>query len=138
LPIAMVDSALQRKRFVAESTATANRAIGASVVRAITQFHNAVGRGDMARAREYFPNMSEREQQYWQNYLEKNELRIGVDPPSNIALSSHDSVADVDVVLRVRYTDKSTKSSTTSPPLRRHATLTKQGTRWQLTALSGP
>ncbi|MEO6525058.1 MAG: protein kinase [Gemmatimonadaceae bacterium] len=137
-PVDMVDTAQARARFVADSISNAKRTITASVLRAIRDYHNAVGRGDMGQARASFPNMSEREQQYWQNYLERNDLIIGVDPPSSILLSGHDSVADADIVLRVRYTDKSNRTSLTSPPLRRHATLAKQGTRWQLTALSGP
>jgi predicted Ser/Thr protein kinase len=137
-PIAMVDSAALLKKRQTDSLANAKAAIVGGVMGALTRYYNAVQQGDMTRARDAYANMSEREQQYWQKYLECCDLKIVVERPSNIILSSGDSVADADVVLRVRYTDKSTKSSTTSPRLHRHATLARQGTRWQLTALSGP
>jgi predicted RecB family nuclease len=134
----MVDSAALLKKRQTDSLANAKAAIVGGVMGALTRYYNAVQQGSTSRAREAYPNMSERELQYWQKYLESNDLKIVVERPSNIILSSGDSVADADYVLRVRYTDKSTKSSTTSPRLHRHATLARQGTRWQLTALSGP
>ena len=136
----MVDSVRLARKRQADSLNNANRAISDRLLGAVTRYYNAIQQGDLPRAREAYPNMSERDQQYWLSNLERYDLRIIVEPPRNIILSGPDkTVADVELVLRVRYTDKSTKSSTTSPPLRRQATLSKQApTRWQLTSLSGP
>jgi serine/threonine-protein kinase len=134
--VPMVDSAALVKKRQADSLANVKAALIGGVSSAITRYTNAVQQGDMAKAVEAYPNMSEREKTYWNNYLEHNELKIIVERPSNVVLSNRDSVADADVVLRVRYTDKTTKSVATSPRLHRHATLARQGTRWQLTSLA--
>jgi hypothetical protein len=133
--VPMVDSVALLKKRQTDSLANVRSANIAGVTRAITSYTNAIQRGDMTAAHDAFPTMTEREQQYWQNYLNDNELKIVLERPRNIILSSRDSTADADIVLRVRYTNKSTKSTTTSPRLRRHAVLARQGTGWQLKEL---
>jgi len=134
--VAMVDTAALRAKNFADSVTNARRALTAGLVGGITRFTNALQQGDLARARAAFPNLPTAEQTQWQNALEKYNLKIRVEPPSNIQLSGHDSVASVNVVLRVQYIDKNTKGTIALPPSRRRATLVRQGTGWQLTALA--
>ncbi|MEO8560670.1 MAG: hypothetical protein ABI601_01255, partial [bacterium] len=135
LPVAMVDTVALRAKQHDDSVTNAKRQIRDGLLGGISRYTNAVQQGDLVRARAAFPNMSDQEQRQWQNALEKFDLKIRVEP-SNIALSSHDSVANLDVVLRVQYIDKSTKQPTSARPNRRRATLVRQGSGWQLTALT--
>ncbi|HEV7990228.1 MAG TPA: serine/threonine-protein kinase [Gemmatimonadaceae bacterium] len=134
-PVVMVDTVAQRIRQQADSIANARRALTNGLLGGIRLYTSALQQGDMNRARAAFPNVSETEQRQWQSAMEKYDLKIRVGQPANIALSSHDSVASFNVVLQVQYIDKSTKQPT-SAQLRRRATLVRQGTGWQLTALT--
>jgi hypothetical protein len=136
LPVPMVDTAAMKAKLTADSLANARRALTSGLLGGITRFTNALQQGDLTRARAAFPNLPSQEQAQWQNALDKYNLKIRVEPPSRIELSGHDSVASLDVVLRVQYIDKTTRQPTSLPPSRRRATLVRQGTGWQLTALA--
>ena len=137
LPVPMVDSAAMLAKLKADSTANARRALTSGLLGGITRFTNALQQGDLTRARDAFPNLPASEQTQWQNALEKYNLKIRVENRSSrIELSNHDSVANLNVVLRVQYIDKNTKGTISLPPSRRRATLVRQGTGWQLTGLA--
>ena len=134
-PVAMVDTAAQRAKLVADSIANARRTLSSGIVTAITRYTNALQAGDMTRALAAFPNASASEQQSWQRALEKYDLRIRVEGGRDISLSNRDSLANLDVVLRVKYIDRSSKVSTDAV-LRRHATVERVGSGWRLVALA--
>jgi hypothetical protein len=132
----MVDSAalLQQRR--QDSLNEAARVLTTGVMAAIRRYTNAIQRGDFAAARAAFPNMPEREQQIWERALTQYNLRFLVEPPRRVALSSNDSVADVDVVVSVQYIDRATKQTTSTPKRTRHATLVRRPNGWELSAFS--
>ena len=76
--------------------------------------------------------MSESELASWERLRQQGELRIRVLPPSKVALSEGNVVADADVVLEVQAIDPGTRAPLFTNRLPRHAQLTKQGRFWQL------
>ena len=132
----MVDSAALAEKRRQDSIADAARQITTGVMAAIRRYTNAIQRGDLAAARKAYPNMTAKDQQEWEGALAKYNLRFLIEPPRQVHLSSHDSVATVDVVTSVQYIDKTTKQATSTPKRTRHATLVRQPTGWQLTAFS--
>jgi hypothetical protein len=135
--VVMVDSARRAEQLRRDSIANVRTAIRTSVLSAIRRYTQAIARGDLGAARAEFPNMSATEQQTWQTALEKYDLSIVIERAASIqpTLSQGDSVADLDLVLQVRYVDKRTSDPITSK-LPRHARLVRQGTGWQLDELT--
>jgi hypothetical protein len=131
----MVDSAKLAEQAKDSLERMRGRALQAGVVAAIRRYTDAIQRGDLAAARAAFPRVEEAELSRWQTALERYTLRFRVEPPQQIALSDRDLVADTDVALVVQYVDKTTREVISTNRLPRHATLTKQGQRWQLDAL---
>jgi antirestriction protein len=134
-PVAMVDTVALREKLVADSVANAQRTLREGIFSAITRYTNAIQAGDMVRAQAAYPNPPQNEQQFWQRALERNDLRIRVERGRNIALSNRDSIANFDVVLRVRYIDRSSQASTDAV-LRRRATVQRVGAGWRLVSLA--
>jgi len=127
----MVDSTKLAEQVRKDSIARLRNELRNSVAAAIRSYTNAIQRGDLADARAVFPAVEENELRRWQNALEKNDLKFRVDPPATVSLSMNNLVADADVTVIVTYVDRTTKETTTTR-LPRHATLTRQGQRWQL------
>jgi len=130
----MVDSNRLAEQTRKDSLARIRSEVRNGVAAAIRIYTNAIQRGDLADARAVFPRVEENELRRWQSALEKYDLKFRVDPPARVTLSMNNLVADADVTLIVTYVDRTTKEATTTP-LPRHATLTKQGQRWQLDVL---
>jgi hypothetical protein len=130
----MVDSTKTPEQARKDSIANLGRVLRDGVVAAIRSYTNAIQRGDLSAARAAFPRVPEEELTRWQSALERNEIRIRVEPPRQVILSMSDLVADADVALIVQYVDRTTKERTTTR-LARHATLTKQRQSWQLDVL---
>ena len=128
----MVDSARLAEQARKDSAASIRNALRSSIVAAITRYTSAIQRGDFAAARSAFPRVPEDELTRWQNTLERYDVRLRVIPPQQIALTESDLVADADVTLEVRLLDRTTKAEISRNPTQRHATLTRQGQRWQL------
>jgi hypothetical protein len=132
----MVDTAARAQQLRKDSIANARNAIQAAVLTAIRQYAMAVQSGDTAAARTVFPNVSSRELGSWDNARQKYDLKLAVVQPRQAKMSMNNLVADVDFILQVRYIDRATRGVYNSTVLPRHATLTKQGQRWQLDALT--
>jgi hypothetical protein len=130
----MVDSTRTPEQLRRDSLARAASSLQAGVVAAIRNYTNAIQKGDFAAARAAFPLVPQEELNRWQTLLERNELRIRVEPPRRVDLTDRDLVAEADVVLLVESIDRTSRERTTTR-LSRHATLTKQRQRWQLDAL---
>ncbi|HKP14546.1 MAG TPA: serine/threonine-protein kinase, partial [Gemmatimonadaceae bacterium] len=130
----MVDTSKLAEQAKKDSVANAQRALNSAVATGIRAYTNAIQRGDLAEARVAFPRVDEAELTRWQSALEKYDIRIRVDAPRSVQLSGG-VVADADVTLVVEYIDRTTKAPVSTNRLPRHATLTKQGSRWQLDAL---
>jgi predicted Ser/Thr protein kinase len=128
----MVDSGKTAEQARKDSLARIANALRSGVVAAITSYTDAIQRGDFARARAAYPNVTQEELTRWQSLREKYDLRFRVLQPKQVTLSDRDLVADADVVLRVQYIDRTTREPVTTNDLPRHATLTKQRQRWQL------
>jgi hypothetical protein len=129
----MVDSAKLTEAARKDSVDRIRNALRDGVLSAIRSYTNAIQRGDIASARIAFPRVPENELALWQRQLERYDLRIRVElaPPRQVTLSNRDLIADADVALIVTSVDKTTRETTTTR-LPRHATLTRQGQRWEL------
>jgi serine/threonine protein kinase len=131
----MVDTVKLAEQARRDSLARIRSDVRNGVAAAIRSYTNAIQRGDLASARAAFPRVEENELRRWQNTLEKFDLRLRVEPPAAVTLSMNNLVADADVTILVTQIDRTTKESITTP-LPRHASLTKQGQRWELYALT--
>jgi serine/threonine protein kinase len=131
----MVDTLKLAEQARRDSLARIRSDVRNGVAAAIRSYTNAIQRGDFASARAAFPRVEENELRRWQNTLEKFDLRFRVDPPATVTLSLKNLQADADVTILVTQIDRTTKETITTP-LPRHATLLKQGQRWQLDALT--
>jgi eukaryotic-like serine/threonine-protein kinase len=128
----MVDSGKTAEQARKDSIAKIGAGLRAAVVAAISNYTNALQRGDWDAARAAFPGVSEQELANWRRAFEKYDLKFRVLQPKQVALSDRDLFLDADVVLRVQYIDRATRAPTTTNDLARHATLSKQRQRWQL------
>jgi len=128
----MVDSAKMRT----DSIANAAKTLQNAVVGVVRNYARALQSGDKAAARGVFPNATERDLNAWDSAREKYDLAFTVASPSRVRLSMNNLVADLDFMLQVQFIDRTTRSVYSTSKLPRHATLTKQGQRWQLEKLS--
>jgi len=130
----MVDSARLAEEARKDSAERIRNTLRDGVLSAIRSYTNAIQKGDIPAARAAFPGVPETELALWQKQLERYDLRMRMDlaPPRQVVLSDHDLFADANVDLVVQYVDRTTRDVVSTTRLRRHATLTRQGQRWQL------
>jgi hypothetical protein len=131
----MVDTLKSAEQLRADSIATANKALQNAVVSVIRRYATALEKDDKTAARSAFPNATDRDLASWDAAREKFDLKFSVASPSRVRLSMNNLVADLDFMLQVQYIDRTTRGVYSTSKLARHATLTKQGQRWQLEAL---
>ena len=131
----MVDTAAVAQQRRQDSIAQAKTAIQTAVTAAIKRYTDAIQAHDFTAARVAFPRVSPQELATWGSVLDKFDLKFVVERPRQIVLSDRNLVADADVVLRVQYIDRPTRSVYSTNRLLRHAILTKQSQSWQLDAL---
>jgi len=124
----MVDSAKMR----ADSVANAAKTLQSAVVSVVRNYARALQSGDKAAARSVFPSATDRDVNAWDAARGQYDLRFSVEAPGKVRLSMNNLVADVDFMLQVKYIDRATKSVYNTNRLPRHATLTRQGQRWQI------
>jgi hypothetical protein len=129
----MVDSSRLRE----DSIANAAKALQNAAISAVRRYATALQSGDKTAAREVFPTVTDRELQRWDDAREKFDLRFSVvAPPSKVRLTMNNLVADLDFFLQVQYIDRATRSVYNTNRLARHATLIRQGQRWQIDKLN--
>jgi serine/threonine-protein kinase len=129
----MVDSSRLRE----DSIANAAKALQNAAISAVRRYATALQSGDKTAAREVFPTVTDRELQRWDDAREKFDLRFSVvAPPSRVRLTMNNLVADLDFFLQVQYIDRATRSVYNTNRLARHATLIRQGQRWQIDKLN--
>jgi serine/threonine protein kinase len=129
----MVDTA----RLRADSIANATKTLQNAVISTVRRYADALQSGDKAAARTVFPNATDRDLSSWDTARGQYDLRFSVASPSRVRFSDHNLIADLDFMLQVQYIDRATRSVYNTNRLPRHATLTKQGQRWQIDKLSG-
>jgi hypothetical protein len=127
----MVDSA----KMHADSVANAAKTLQTTVVSVVKRYATALQSDNKAAAREVFPKATDRDLQSWDAARGQYDVRFSVESPSKVRLSMNNLVADLDFMLQVKYIDRATKSTYNTNRLPRHATLTKQGQRWQIETL---
>ena len=131
----MMDTARRADSLRRDSIANANRALQNVVVGALRNYARALQSGDKPAARGIFPKATDRDLNAWDSAREKYDLAFSVASPSRVRLSMNNLVADLDFMLQVQFIDRTTRSVLSTNKLPRHATLTKQGQRWQLETL---
>jgi hypothetical protein len=130
----MVDSTKLADQARKDSLDKIRNALRDGVLSAIRRYTNAIQKGDIAAARTAFPRVPENELALWQRQLERSDVRIRVElaPPRQVVLSTNDLIADANIDLVVQLVDRTTRDVLTTNRLPRHATLTRQGQRWEL------
>jgi hypothetical protein len=127
----MVDSAKMHE----DSIANAAKSLQNAVVSVVRRYASALQSGEKSAARTVFPKATDGDLQTWDAARGQYDLKFSVESPSKVRLSMNNLVADVDFMLQVKYIDRATKSTYITNRLPRHATLTRQGQRWQIETL---
>jgi serine/threonine-protein kinase len=131
----MVDTLKTAEQLRADSIANANKAQQAAILSVVRRYANALQRDDRAAARAEFPSATDRELASWEDARQKFDLKFSVASPSRVRLSLNNLVADLDFLLQVQLIDRTSRGVYSTSRVARHATLTRQGQRWQLQTL---
>jgi hypothetical protein len=110
--------------------------VPAAIRKPLGAFTRAIASGDVGLLRGAYPGLSGDQEKRWTTFFAQSEkikvVSVGYGKPV-----IKGNVADVDFTVGVSYDLRSSKTPMTSI-LQNHATLEKQGTGWQIKAITSP